>query len=114
MEHVGSADGTPIAFERLGSGPSVVLVHSGFVDRRIWLPVAPILAERFTVILTDRRGRGESGPNRRDHAIEREFEDVAAVVRGLEPPVTLVGHSSSAWYVLYGAGLAGGVHRLVL
>src|SRR6266496_6860338 len=40
---------------------------------------------------------------RRDHVIEREFEDVAAVVRGLQPPVTLVGHSSSAWYVLYGA-----------
>jgi pimeloyl-ACP methyl ester carboxylesterase len=97
MQHVVSDDGTPVAFERLGSGPTILLVHAGFVDRRIWLPAARILAERFTVVLTDRRGRGESGPYRRDHVIEREFEDVAAVVRGLQPPVTLVGHSSSAW-----------------
>jgi pimeloyl-ACP methyl ester carboxylesterase len=114
MEHVVSADGTLIAIERLGAGPSIALIHSGFVDRRLWLPSAKILAERFSVVLCDRRGRGESGPYRDDHAIEREFEDVAAIVESLDPPVTLVGHSSSAWYVLYGARLAGGVHRLVL
>jgi len=62
MERVVSDDGTPVAYERLGSGPSIVLVHAGFVDRRIWLPAAGILAERFTVVLTDRRGRVESGP----------------------------------------------------
>jgi pimeloyl-ACP methyl ester carboxylesterase len=114
MQRVVSDDGSPVSFDRFGTGPSIVLVHAGFVDRRIWLPAAEILAARFTVVLTDRRGRGDSGPYRRDHAIEREFEDVAAVVRDLQPPVTLVGHSSSAWYVLYGARLAGGVHRLVL
>jgi pimeloyl-ACP methyl ester carboxylesterase len=114
MDHVVSADGTTIAIERLGTGPSIALVHGGFVDRRLWLPSAAILAQRFTIVLCDRRGRGESGPYRADHAIEREFEDVAALVQRLEPPVTLVGHSSSAWYVLNGARLVGGVHRLVL
>jgi pimeloyl-ACP methyl ester carboxylesterase len=114
VQHVVSADGSAIAFERLGSGPSIALVHAGFVDRRICQPVAGELAGRFTVVLVDRRGRGESGPYRSDHAIEREFEDVAAVVAALDRPVTLVGHSSAAWYVLYGALLAGGVHRLVL
>jgi pimeloyl-ACP methyl ester carboxylesterase len=60
MERVASDDGTPVAFDRLGSGPSIVLVHAGFVDRRIWLRAAEILAARFTVVLADRRGRGES------------------------------------------------------
>src|SRR6266508_4647981 len=114
MGRVTSLDGSPIAFDRMGSGPSVVLVHAGFVDRRSCLLVAHELASRFTVVLVDRRGRGDSGPYREDHRIEREFEDVAAIVGALGGPVTLVGHSSSAWYVLYGARLAGGVHRLVL
>ena len=114
MGRVTSLDGSPIAFDRMGSGPPVVLVHAGFVDRRSCLLVAHELASRFTVVLVDRRGRGDSGPYREDHRIEREFEDVAAIVGALGGPVTLVGHSSSAWYVLYGARLAGGVHRLVL
>lgn len=114
MNSVISADGTRITFEQSGSGPSIVLVHGGFVDGRIWSPVARLLVDRFRVVIVERRGRGESGPYRSDHAIEREFEDVAAVVAGVVPPLTLVGHSLTAWCVLYGARLAGGVRRLVL
>ncbi len=107
-----------MAFERIGHGPAIVLIHGGFVDRRASMPVAMELAQQFTVVLVDRRGHGESGPYRDDHAIEREFEDVAAVVAGLPGPVTLVGHSYGAWCALHGARIAARsavrVARLVL
>ena len=102
----------------MGHGPVIVLIHGGFVDRRASVPVAAELARHFTVVLVDRRGHGESGPYRDDHVIEREFEDVAAVLAGLRGPVTLVGHSYGAWCALHGALLAARsdvpVSRLVL
>ena len=106
MSHAVSADGTQVAFEQTGHGPAIVLIHGGFVDRRASVPVATELARQFTVVLVDRRGHGESGPYRDDHAIEREFEDVAAVVAALPRPVTLVGHSYGAWCALHGALLS--------
>jgi pimeloyl-ACP methyl ester carboxylesterase len=51
----------------------------------------------------DRRGRGESGPFREDHVIERDYEDVLAVVEAAEPPVHLLGHSSGARYSMHAA-----------
>ncbi len=118
MSHAISADGTPIAFEQTGRGPAIVLIHGGFVDRRASVPVATELARQFTVVLVDRRGHGESGQYRDGHTIEREFEDVAAVVAGLPGPVTLVGHSYGAWCALHGALLSARsgipVARLVL
>ena len=74
-----SEDGTPIAAWRSGEGPPLVLVHGAAADHSRWAPVLPALEARFTVVAIDRRGRGQSG-DAREYAIEREYEDVAAVV----------------------------------
>ena len=64
MGTVRSKDGTEIAFDRLGEGPAVVLVSGGSVDRGSNVPLAERLAERFTVLNYDRRGRGPRATRR--------------------------------------------------
>jgi len=107
MEAVTSADGTEIAYERTGEGPPLVLVHGMAGDHRGWDEVSPRLASSFTVYAVDRRGRGESGDagasaNAESYAIEREYEDVAAVVEAAaaeadgDDETTLLGHSYGA------------------
>lgn len=95
MESVVSADGTRIAFERSGSGPSLVLVHGASASAKRWGNIRPLLDKHFTVIAMDRRGRGGSGdiaPGT-PYALEREYEDVEAVVATAGEPVILFGHS---------------------
>ena len=95
METVTSADGTEIAYERTGSGPPLVLVHgSGVSDHRRWeiAGVRSMLAEHVTVYAIDRRGRGQSGDTEA-YSMEREVQDVVAVVDSIGEPVTLLGHS---------------------
>lgn len=113
METVTSRDGTPIAYYRAGSGPPLVLVHgtSGVYTR--WAPVLPALEERFAVYAIDRRGRGESGDSP-TYAIEREFEDVAAVVDAIGEPAHLLGHSFGGILALEAALLTENIRRLVL
>ena len=107
VETVRSADGTGISYRRTGAGPPLVLVHGAFDDARIWRDVSPILEERFTVYAVNRRGRGGSGAQGDGYAVEREYEDVAAVIAaaaGLAgEPVHLLGHSSGARYALHAA-----------
>jgi len=100
-----SADGRRIAYERTGSGPPLVLVHGALNDRNAWGLVRPAFAERFSVYAMDRRGRGESGPPA-EHAIEREFEDVVAVIDAAGEPVDLIGHSYGAHCALGAAAMA--------
>jgi pimeloyl-ACP methyl ester carboxylesterase len=67
--------------------------------------VLPAFAERFSVYAMDRRGRGESGmPG--EHALERQFEDVVAVIEAAGEPVDLIGHSYGAHCALGAAALA--------
>ncbi len=115
METVASADGTPIAFERTGSGPPIVLVHGGACDHRFWdlSDIRSALAEHRTVYAMDCRGVGESG-DAAEYELEREFEDVAAVVDAIDDPVTLIGHSSGALLSLEAALRTDDLHRLVL
>ncbi|MGH3995539.1 MAG: alpha/beta fold hydrolase, partial [Pseudonocardiaceae bacterium] len=92
LHKVRSKDGTSIAYEEVGAGPPLVLVHGSISDRTYWASVVPALTQRCTVLTVDRRGRGASG-DAASYAIEREFEDVAAVVDAIEEPVHLLGHS---------------------
>ena len=103
MQMVTSADGTPIAYDQGGSGPSLVLIHGTTADRTRWASVRPQLEQHFTVTSMDRRGRGDSG-DAAAYAIEREFEDVAAVVQAVAAPALLFGHSYGALCAL-GAAL---------
>ena len=95
MTTVTSADGTPIAYEQGGAGPHLVLVHGTTANRAQWELVRPQFEEQFTVTAMDRRGCGESGDSA-EYAIEREFEDVVAVVNAVGAPVLLFGHSYGA------------------
>lgn len=79
--HVISPDGTRIGYLRTGDGPAVVLVHGSMETARSHLLLAAALADRFTVYLPDRRGRGMSGPHREDHRARTEVEDLEAVIR---------------------------------
>ena len=110
---VTSRDGTPIAYRRSGEGPPLVLVHGTSADHSRWRPVLPAFEERFTVYAVDRRGRGDSG-DAGDYSIEREFEDVAAVVDSIAEPVNLLGHSYGAVCALEAALLTRNIRKLVL
>lgn len=113
METVVSRDGTPIAFERTGSGPPLVLVHGTTATLKRWAPIVPALAAQFSVYAIDRRGRGESGDSE-PYAIEREFEDVAAVVDAIDGPVNVLGHSYGAVCALEASLLTDNVGTLIL
>ena len=114
MNKVVSPDGTPIAYDRLGKGPPLILVPgSGAANPVAWTDVIPTLEESFTVYSIDRRGHGESGDSSR-YAIEREFEDIAAVVDSTGEPANLLGHSFGALCALEAALLTPNIRKLIL
>src|SRR5579863_4353544 len=95
MSSVLSKDGTSIAYERMGAGPSLILVD-GALCSRVFGPMpklAPLLAKHFTVFIYDRRGRGESGDTQ-PYAKERELEDIAALIKEAGGSACLYGASS--------------------
>jgi pimeloyl-ACP methyl ester carboxylesterase len=110
---VTSKDGTPIVYWRSGGGPPLVLVHGTTADHGRWAPVLPAFERHFSICAVDRRGRGGSGDSE-DYTIEREFEDIAAVVDSLREPVHLLGHSYGAVCALEAALLTSNVRKLVL
>jgi pimeloyl-ACP methyl ester carboxylesterase len=95
MQKVTSKDGTIIAFDQSGEGPAVILVSGGLVSRSDNAPLASLLTPNFTVFNYDRRGRGESSDTA-PYAIEREVEDIEALINAAEEPAFLYGISSGA------------------
>lgn len=106
-EYTTSADGTRIALERVGAGPVVVLVDGAFCYREFGpaRDVAEALKADATVVMYDRRGRGESGDTA-PYAVEREFEDLAAVIAAVGGDAVVLGQSSGAG-LAYRAAAAG-------
>jgi pimeloyl-ACP methyl ester carboxylesterase len=92
-----SRDGTSIAYERMGSGPALILVDGALCSRGFGpMPkLAPLLADRFTVYMYDRRGRNESGDTA-PSGKAREIEDIAALVDLAGGRAALLGLSSGA------------------
>ncbi len=112
-ETVTFVDGTPIAYWPSGEGPPLLLVHGTAADHSRWTPILPAFEQHFTVCAVDRRGRGGSDDSD-DYAIERKFEDIAAVVDSLREPAFLLGHSYGALCALEAALLTRNVRKLVL
>ena len=108
-----SRDGTQNAVWKSGLGTPLVLVHGTSADHTRWQPVLSELGKDFTVYAMDRRGRGGSGDSA-EYAIEREFEDIAAVVESMGGPVDLLGHSFGALCSLEASLLSRNLRRLVL
>jgi pimeloyl-ACP methyl ester carboxylesterase len=107
MNRVTSRDGTEIAYERVGSGPSLILVDGALCSRAFGpMPkLAPLFADRFTVVTYDRRGRGESGDtaDTLPLAKERELDDLAALIAAAGGRAALLGLSSGAALALEAA-----------
>ncbi|MEW2418661.1 alpha/beta hydrolase [Streptomyces sp. NPDC046866] len=114
MDTVFSADGTAIAFEQQGSGPAVVLVGGAFMTRGDSAELAGLLAEHFTVITYDRRGRGDSGDGPA-YEVQREIEDLDALIQGPGGgSAMLFGMSSGAVLALEATARGSAVTRLAL
>ena len=113
MQRVMSADGTGIAFERSGSGPALIIVGGALADHQFYGPLVDELRRQFTVYNYDRRGRGQSGDTSA-YTVEREVEDLAALVEHAGAPVFVYGHSAGAALALRAAAAGLGIAKLVL
>jgi pimeloyl-ACP methyl ester carboxylesterase len=109
MQSVTSKDGTKIAYDKFGGGPAVILVAGATGTRAGWgqkPALEDLLAEHFTVINYDRRGRGDS-TNTLPYAVEREVEDIAALIEAVGGKACLYGISSGACLAMEAAARLG-------
>jgi pimeloyl-ACP methyl ester carboxylesterase len=115
---VTSRDGTTIAVDRAGSGPPLVVVEGAFCTREhgSGKGLVPLLAERFTVYTYDRRGRGGStdAAAAAQYSVEREIEDLAAVIEAAGGSAVVFGHSSGAALALEAASHGLPITKLAL
>lgn len=113
--NVESADGTQIAVDREGQGPALILVDGAFGHRAFGpnVKLAPLLAQRFTVYRYDRRGRGDSGDTP-PYAVEREVEDLQAVIAEAGGTAHVYGISSGGVLALEAANRITGIDKLAL
>lgn len=113
-DNVTSKDGTAIAFDRSGNGPTVILVAGALSDRSSGARLAALLAPHFTVINYDRRGRGGSGDTP-PYAVQREVEDIEALIDAAGGSAFVFGSSSGAALALEAtARLPGKVKKAAL
>jgi pimeloyl-ACP methyl ester carboxylesterase len=113
-QFVTSADGTAIRFDVFGAGgPPLIVAGGAFNTRATTEPLASALASRFTVINYDRRGRGESGDTP-PYAVEREIEDLDALITAAGNRAAVFGYSSGATLALKAAAQGLAISKLVL
>jgi pimeloyl-ACP methyl ester carboxylesterase len=115
VEKVISKDGTPIAFDRLGRGPSLILVDGAMCYRGFGpMPaMAKRLASRFTVFHYDRRGRGDSGSHP-DYSVSREIDDLDAVIQEAGGSAFVLGVSSGGALALEAAARLRGILKVAI
>jgi pimeloyl-ACP methyl ester carboxylesterase len=109
-----SHDGTRIGCEVLGDGPALLAIHGTTADLNRWAAVRDALAAGFRLHLMDRRGRGLSAQEAPgDYSIEREAEDIRALVAAIGEPVALLVHSYGATCALAAATDCPGIERML-
>ncbi len=116
MQKVISQDGTSIAYDRYGSGPALIFVHGATEHRAVsqtMTKLAELLAPDFTVYHYDRRGRGDSGDTP-PYAIEREIEDIDALIQVAGGSAYALGMSSGAVLTLRAAAHGIGLRKIAL
>jgi len=99
---VASGDGTPISYRQIGRGPGLVIMHGGMRASQHYLRLAEVLASEFTIYIPDRRGRGLSGPPGLDYSLEKELEDLSAILQKTGASL-LFGHSAGGFFALEAA-----------
>src|SRR5215469_7427537 len=102
LRQVTSKDGTTIAFEQVGQGPALIPVPGAFGVRSMATELVALLAPHFTVFNYDRRGRGDSGDTL-PYAVEREIEDIDALIDAAGGSAFVFGNSSGAALALEAA-----------
>jgi len=115
MQKVTSKDGTAIAFDKSGSGPALILVDGALCYRSFGpMPkLVPLLTPHFTVFTYDRRGRGDSG-DKGPYRVEREVEDIEALIRETGGSAFVFGVSSGAALAVEAATRTSAIKKLVL
>ena len=113
MQTVRSADGTAIAFDRSGAGPALILVVGALQERAATRALAAALAPHFTVYSYERRGRGSSGDTA-PYSVDREIEDLGALVAEAGGSAFAFGHSSGAMLALEAAARGLAVTKLAV
>src|SRR5438046_3685214 len=116
MKKVQSADGTTIAFDQLGKGPAVILVGGALEQRAMdseTAQLAALLAQHFTVFHYDRRGRGDSSDTQ-PYAVEREVEDLDALITEAGGSAFVFGMSSGGVHALEAAKRGLAITKLAL
>ncbi len=76
-----SKDGTTVGYRQMGSGQGIILLHGGINASQHLMKLGALLSDEFTVYIPDRRGRGMSGPIGEDYSIEKEDEDLEALLK---------------------------------
>lgn len=109
-----SGDGTSIAFRQYGSGgPGVVLVSGGYLAAQHYAALAEGLSDWFTVYVPDRRGRGRSGPPGERYCMDRECEDLEALLAATGAH-RVFGHSSGGLIALQAAVQFASIHKVAV
>ena len=108
-----SKDGTTIGYRQMGSGPGIILLHGGANASQHFMTLGTALADTFTVYIPDRRGRGLSGPFGEDYSMQKEVEDLDAIIKktGVH---NLFGLSSGALILLQAALKLSSIHKAAL
>src|SRR4051812_8035958 len=113
MDSVRSSDGTAIAYERVGDGPALVMVGGALSPYAGDAQLAALLAPRLTVLSYHRRGRGESG-DEAPYAVQREIEDLHAVIEAAGGAAAVYGSSSGSNLALRAAASGVPISKLAL
>lgn len=115
MKTVTSKDGTTIAYDKTGQGPAVIIVDGALCFRAFGPsgPLAKLLESHFTVFTYDRRGRGDSGDTK-PYSVEREVEDIEALLKEAGGSAFVYGISSGAALALEAAARLSGIQKLAV
>lgn len=113
MKRATSTDGTQLAYDQFGTGSPVIMAAGAFNDRTTTDALSRLLAERHTVFNYDRRGRGDSGDTQ-PYAVQREIEDLAALIDEAGGTAAVFGYSSGANLALAAAASGLSISKLAL
>jgi pimeloyl-ACP methyl ester carboxylesterase len=108
---VTSKDGTTIGYRQMGSGPGLILLHGGISSSQYLMKLGAALSDEYTVYIPDRRGRGLSGPFGNDYGLEKEVEDLEALLKKTDAHY-LFGASSGGLIALQAALSLPEIHKI--
>jgi pimeloyl-ACP methyl ester carboxylesterase len=110
-DSVKSKDGTIIGFRQMGSGPGIILLHGGVNASQNLMKLGTALSDEFTVYIPDRRGRGMSGPYGENYSIEKEDEDLDAILKETGAHYVF-GTADGALFALHAAITLSSIHKV--